>query len=101
MATGRPADVIAAARKLELQGDLAGDFGLLEQGLAGAGANLEALAELARMAGRLRDPGLALELWANLLAQEPSNLEGLIGRARALDELGRSAEAVAILREAL
>lgn len=101
MSTSHPTEMIAAARKLEQAGDLAGAIRLLEQALAEAPANLAALAGLARMSGRLHEPGLAFELWTNVLAHDPSHLEALIGQARALEELGRPVEAVAALRAAL
>ena len=93
--------MIIAAHKLEQAGDLTGAIQLLEEALAAAPANLGALAGLARISGRLQDPGLALELWTSVLAREPLHLEALIGRARALDDLGRPAEATAALRAAL
>src|SRR4051812_28740328 len=86
----------ARALKLERAGDLAGALDAYQAAVALTPEDPELLAPLALLAERMALHEIAERLWARL-----PGLAAVDGRARALRELGRFDEAVAILKAAL
>lgn len=91
----------ARAAKLVKAGDLAGALDAYQAAIAITPEDPDLLAEVARVAEALAAHEIAAALWSRMALLAPDRLEAADGQARALRELGRFDEAVAILREAL
>ena len=94
-------DPRTSAQACEAAGDLAGALAAYEAALAICPDDVEALAGLARLAGRMEMPQQALAWWEQVLAKEPSSLEAVDGRGRSLADLHRYGDAVEVLRAAI
>lgn len=91
----------ARAAKLVKAHDLAAALDAYQSALALTPDDPDLLAEVARLAETLETYEVAATLWGRMAFLAPERLEAVDGHARALRELGRFDEAVAMLREAL
>ena len=96
-----PTDARLRAAKLERAGDLQGALEAYQSALAAAPNDPEVLASVASLASRLGMPQVAVKLWGQVAAFDPTRLDAIDGQAVALRELGHFDEAVEILRSAI
>jgi len=94
-------NAVAKAAKLERAGDLPGALAAYEAALGLTPNDPDLLASVAHLAGRMEMHETAEKLWGAVSALQPTRLEAVDGRARALRELGRYGDAVSVLRIAL
>ncbi|MBY6129405.1 tetratricopeptide repeat protein [Qipengyuania aquimaris] len=94
-----PQDWHARANAAERGGDIAGGRKLLEQGLAEHPGNAQLHNSAGSMAMRAGDAAAAEAAFARAIALDPSQVDYSLNRAIALGKLGRSREALALLRE--
>jgi len=89
------------AARLERTGDLSGALAAYEAALLETPDDAGLLTSVARLAEQIQAPEVAAGLWAKVCVLRPGDPEPVNGRARALAELGRFEEAIAVLRIAL
>ena len=80
---------------------MVGALDAYQAALAACPDDPDLLAALAELAARIELHEVAAKLWRQVSALQPERLEAADGQARALRELGRFDEAVALLRETL
>lgn len=91
----------AAGLQQERNGDLTGALESYQAALAIDPNDPELLADVAAIAARLDMHDAAAALWRQAGALQPGRLDAADGEARALRELGRFAEAAAVLQTAI
>lgn len=79
-------------------GDLSSALALYEEALALAPLDVELLADLAELAGRMGLHETAMGVWGRLLEIEPDRLQAFDGFAQALRDQHRYDEAIAVLQ---
>ena len=94
-------DPRTSAQACEAAGDLAGALAAYETALASRPDDVEVLAGLARLAGRMEMPQQALGWWEQVLSLDPASLAAADGRGRSLADLHRYGDAVEVLRSAI
>lgn len=94
-------DALAKAAKLERAGDLAAALAAYEAAIGVTPDDPDLLASVAQLAGRMEMHETAEKLWRAVSVLQPTRLEAVDGRARALREVGRYGDAVSVLRDAL
>lgn len=91
----------AKAARLQADGDFAGALVEYEAALATSPADADLLAAMAGLAERLAAPQIAEAFWRRVAALRPDRVEAVDGQARALSELGRFDDAIALLQAVL
>jgi len=91
----------AKAARLQAKGEFAGALIEYEAALATAPDDADLLAAMAGLAERLAAPRIAEAFWRRVTALQPDRVEAVDGQARALSELGRFDDAIALLQAVL